>query len=139
MLGSPGVTKLIPGKILDMPAPVFLFSKALRIWRMWNARAIGGPPAASSLCEGLGMVRTDDPSNILVLKNALLTMGQAYRKSLSASTKQLNRGAFFEDGPSALSSMMASSIWANETGVVQILTDPYQMEEFVVQSPHPEK
>lgn len=134
VLASPSAVQAVPGKILDMPAPVFLFSKALRIWRMWNAKAIGGPPE-ESLCEGLGMIRTDVPAQIGVLRNALLTMSQTYRKSLSASTKQLNRGTFFDGGPSALSSMIASPIWANETGVVQILTDPYQMEELV--SPFP--
>ena len=128
VLASPTALALIPGKILDMPAPVFLFSKALRIYRMWNAKAIGGPPKMSSLCDGLGVVRTDDPSHIKLLRNALLTMSQEYRKSLSASTKQLNRGTFFDTGPSVLSSMVASPIWANETGIVQILTDPYQME-----------
>ncbi|ELR05288.1 hypothetical protein VC83_08249 [Pseudogymnoascus destructans] len=129
-LASPTATQLVPGKILDMPAPVFLFSKTLRIWRMWNAKALGGP-LPDSLCEGLGMIKTDDPAQITVLRNALLATSQTFRKSLSASTKQLNRGTFFDGGPSALSSMIASPIWANETGVVQILTDPYQMEDLM--------
>lgn len=130
VLASPSSVKLIPGKILDIPAPVFLYGKSLRVWRMWNSKAIGGP-LPDSLCEGLGMTKTDDPGQIAVLRNALLTMSQGYRKSLSASTKQLNRGTYFDGGPSVLSSMIASPIWANETGVVQILTDPYQMEELV--------
>lgn len=137
VLGSPGAAEILPGKILDMPAPVFLFSKALRIWRMWNSKALGGP-SPESLCEGLGMIKTDDPGQITVLRNTLLSLSQTYRKSLSASTKQLNRGTFFDGGPSALSSMIASPIWANETGVVQILTDPYQMEEFVSPSQFPD-
>ncbi|KFX87307.1 hypothetical protein O988_09435, partial [Pseudogymnoascus sp. VKM F-3808] len=130
VLGSPGAAEILPGKILDMPAPVFLFSKALRIWRMWNSKALGGP-SPESLCEGLGMIKTDDPGQITVLRNTLFSLSQTYRKSLSASTKQLNRGTFFDGGPSALSSMIASPIWANETGVVQILTDPYQMEDLL--------
>ncbi|OBT61785.1 hypothetical protein VE03_09086 [Pseudogymnoascus sp. 23342-1-I1] len=129
VLASPTATQLVPGKILDMPAPVFVFSKAMRIWRMWNAKAVGKPP--DSLCDGLGTIKTNDPAQIGVLRNALLTMSQTNRKSLSASTKQLNRGTFFDGGPSVLSSMIASPIWANETGVVQILTDPYQMEDLM--------
>ncbi|KFY08118.1 hypothetical protein V492_06517 [Pseudogymnoascus sp. VKM F-4246] len=130
VLGSPTATQLVPGKILGVPAPVFLFSKALRIWRMWNAKALSGL-LADNLCEGLGVIKTDDPASITLLRNGLLATSQTVRKSLSASTKQLNRGTFFDGGPSALSSMIASPIWANETGVVQILTDPYQMEELM--------
>jgi hypothetical protein len=131
VMGSPTAVALIPGKILDIPAPIFLFSKALRIWRMWTAKAMGARPKFSRLCNGLGVVRMDDPAHVKVLRDALLTMSQEFRKSFSASTKQLNRGTFFDDGPSVLSLMMASPIWADETGILQILTDPYQMEEYV--------
>lgn len=131
VMASPAALALVPGKILDVPAPVFLFGKALRIWRMWNAKAVGGAKKISRLCHGLGVVKMDDPSHVNLLRDGLFTMSQEYRKSLSASTKQLNRGTFFDGSdPSALSLMMGSTIWANETGIVQILTDPYQMEEY---------
>lgn len=91
--------------------------------------------AHNSMCDGLGVIETNNPGHYLVLQSALQRMSMAYRKALSSNTKELNRGKFYDDGPSTLSLMISSPIWANETGVSQILTDPYQMEEYSTHQP----
>ena len=115
-----GMTKWVHGRLM-------------MLYRMWFKDSIGRMDASMKLCDGLGIVNQDKAGTEEKLKVALSKFSTYQRKELSKHVQELNKGKFYGEGdPSVLSSMLTMGIWNNEEtsqGVLNVLSDPYQLEE----------
>lgn len=82
---------------------------------------------ADALCDDFGgNFKAENPEHIDQLQNILDTVISQYREMLAKNTQLANFGFFAEaESPSQLSDLMFTSIWANETTALSVLTKPY--------------
>ena len=109
----------------------FLRPKVEKISKYWLKDSLSKwKKGSDELCKGMGIVNINLESEREKLRGALYDVSLAHRKALSEHVAGLMRGEFMEEGgASVLSLMMAEPVWSNETGVLDVLTNPFTLEE----------